>query len=142
MAFNIKHILLIRDKGLLLFLLLIFLGVLTSCSLKAFYMSPEETWEYPGGSSPPMSMVFHADGRLTFVGGFDSFHPATWHFDQHRHQLQIKVSNYDKSPTGCETSSAEESSCLLYNPKTDSFECKLTQKTKSITFLGWNFFRK
>ena len=142
MLINIKYILLARKKALLLFSLLIFLGVFASCSLKATYEPPEETWAYPGGAGPPMSMVFHSGGSLTFVGGFDNYHPATWHIDEQINILQIKVSNYDKLPTECETSSTEEYSCLLYNPQTDSFECKFTSKTKIITFLGWNFFRE
>jgi hypothetical protein len=139
---NIKHIPLVRKKGLLLFLLLIFSGVLASCSLKATYVPPEETWNYPGGDASPMSMVFHSGGRLTFVGGFNNFHPATWHFDKQTQKLQIKVSNYNKSNTECGNLYTEEYSCLHYNLKTDSFECILTSKTKSLSFLGWNFFRK
>lgn len=142
MLINVKYILLARKKALLLFSLLIFLSVFSSCSIKTTYEHPEETWVYPGGAGPPMSMVFHSDGSLTFVGGFDNFHPATWHFDEQAHKLQIIISNYDKLPTECETLSTHEYSCLLYNPKTDSFECKFTSQTKIITFLGWNFFRK
>jgi len=142
MVINIKNIQVLRNQGLLLFLLLIFSGALASCSLKTPYQPPEGTWVYPGGAGPPMSMVFHSGGRLAFVGGFDNYHPATWHLDQQTHTLRIKVSNFDKMPTECETSSTEEYSCLLYHPKTDSFEGKLTSKTKIITFLGWNFFRE
>ena len=142
MVINIKHIQVLRKQGLLLFLLLIFSGALSSCSLKLNYTQPEGTWDYPGGAGPPMSMVFNSGGSLTFVGGFDNYHPATWHFDEQTHKLRIKVSNYDKLPTECETSSTDEYSCLLYHPTTDSFECKFTPKTKIITFLGWNFFRE
>lgn len=142
MVINIKHIQSMRNKGFIFFLLLIFSGALASCSLKFTYTQPEGTWDYPGGAGPQMSMVLKSDGSLTFVGGFDNYHPATWHFDEQTHTLQIKVSNYDKLPTECETSSTHEYSCLLYNPKTDSFECKFTSKTKIITFLGWNFFRE
>ena len=139
---NIKYITLAREKGLLLFLLLIFSGVLASCSLKAPPVPTTGTWNYPGGGAPPMSMVFHSDGQLTFVGGFDNFHPATWHFDEQTQKLQIKVSNYDKSPTECSNSFTDEYSCLQYNLQTDFFECILTPKTKSFIFLGWNFFRQ
>ena len=132
----------VSQKRLSFFLLLVFSGVFESCSLNATYVPPEGTWDYPGGAGPPMSMVFNSGGSLTFVGGFDNYHPATWHFDEQTHTLRIKVSNYDKLPTECETSSTHEYSCLLYNPKTDSFECKFTSKTKIITFLGWNFFRE
>ena len=142
MLINIKRISLLRRKGLFLFLLLFSLGVLASCSLKVSYLSPEGTWNYPGGAASPMSMVFHSGGRLTFVGGFNNFHPAIWQFDKQTRKLQIKVSNYDKSPTECSNLYTEEYSCLSYNPKTDSFECTLTSKTKSLSFLGWNFFRK
>jgi len=142
MVINIKHIQVLRKQWLLLFLLLIFSGALSSCSLKLNYTQPEGTWDYPGGAGPRMSMVFHSGGNLTFVGGFDNYHPATWHFDEQTHKLRIKVSNYDKLPTECETSSTDEYSCLLYHPTTDSFECKFTSKTKIITFLGWNFFRE
>ena len=142
MLINRKHISLMRQKGLLFFLMLVFSGLLASCSLKATYAPPEGTWEYPGGDASPMSMVFHSGGRLAFVGGFDNFHPATWHFDEQTRKLQVKVSNYDKSPMECSNLLPEEYSCLLYNPKTESFECTLTSKTKSINFLGWNFFRK
>ena len=90
MLINIKYILLARKKALLLFSLLIFLGVFASCSLKATYEPPEETWAYPGGAGPPMSMVFHSGGSLTFVGGFDNYHPATWHIDEQINILQIK----------------------------------------------------
>jgi hypothetical protein len=142
MLINIKHIPLMKKKVLLLFLLLISSGVLISCSLKATYVSPEGTWNYPGGDTSPMSMVFHSGGRLTFVGGFNNFHPATWQFDKQTRKLKIKVSNYDKSQTQCSNLYTEEYSCLHYNLKTDSFECILTSKTKSLSFLGWNFFRK
>jgi hypothetical protein len=142
MSINIKQNALMNKKGLLLFLLLIFSGVLTSCSLKATYVSPEGTWNYPGGSASPMSMVFHSGGRLTFEGGFTNLNPATWEFDKQTRKLHIKVSNYDKSQTQCSNLYTEEYSCLHYNPKTDTFECILTSKTKSLSFLGWNFFRK
>ena len=142
MVIKIKHIQTLKSKGHFLFLLLIYSVMLASCSLKFNYAQPEGTWDYPGGAGPPMSMVFNADGSLSFVGGFNNYHPATWHFDEKAHKLQIKVSNYDKLPTECDTESTNQYSCLLYNPKTDSFECKFTSKTKIITFLGWNFFRE
>ena len=142
MVINTKYIQVMRKKRILFFLLFIFSGILVSCSLKFTYTQPEGTWDYPGGAGPPMSMVFNSDGSLSFVGGFDNYHPATWHFDEKAHKLQIKVSNYDKLPTECDTESTNQYSCLLYNPKTDSFECKFTSKTKIITFLGWNFFRE
>jgi len=140
MLINMQHIPVARKKSLLLVLLLIFSGLLGSCSLKAPYVPPEGTWNYPGGGASPMSMVFHPGGKLTFVGGFNNFHPATWHFDKQTWKLQIKVSNYDKSPTECSNSFTDEYSCLQYNLKTDSFECILNSKTKSLIFLGWNFF--
>ena len=142
MVINTKYIQVMRKKRILFFLLFIFSGILVSCSLKFTYTQPEGTWEYPGGAGSPMSMVFQSDGSLTFVGGFDNYHPATWNFDEQTHKLRIKVSNYDKLPTECETSSTNEYSCLLYHPKTDFFECKFTSKTRIITFLGWNFFRE
>jgi hypothetical protein len=142
MLINIKQIPLVRKKGLLLFLVFIFSGILASCSLKATYVSPEGTWSYPGGGASPMSMVFHSGGKLTFVGGFNNFHPATWQFNKKTQKLRIKVSNYDKSNNECGDYYSEEYSCLLYNSETDSFECKWTSKTKSLSFLGWNFLRK
>ncbi len=142
MLLNIKHVPLMRKKGLMLFLLLIFSGVFTSCSLKSTHPLPEGTWNYPGGDASAMSMVFDSGGSLTFVGGFKNFHPAKWHLDKKTRKLQIKVSNYDKSPIECSDLLPEEYSCMLYNPGTDSFECTLTSKTKIIIFLGWNFFRE
>jgi hypothetical protein len=127
-------------KSLLLFSFLLFLGFLESCLFKTA-ISPIGIWTYPGGAVEPMSMVFNADGKLTFVGGFKKFHPATWKYDATTQKLQIKVSNYDKSDNECGDYN-EEYSCLLYNSKTDSFECKWTEKTKSLSFLGWNFLRK
>jgi hypothetical protein len=129
-------------KSLLLFSFLLLLSVVVSCSLKTGVVSPVGTWTYPAGATDSMSMVFHSDGKLTFAGGFKKFHPATWHFDKQTQKLQIKVSNYDKSENLCGDFYSEEYSCLLYNSKTDSFECKLTEKTKSLSFLGWNFLRK
>jgi hypothetical protein len=99
------------------------------------------TWNYPAGAADSMSMVFHSDNELTFAGGFKKFHPATWQYDKKTQKLHIKISNYDKSDNECGNYN-EEYSCLLYNSKTDSFECKLTSKTKSLSFLGWNFLRK
>jgi hypothetical protein len=142
MLINIKQIPLVRKKRLLLFSLLIFSCVIVSCSLKTTYVSPEGTWNYPGGGSAPMSMVFHSGGKLTFEGGFKNFNPATWQFDKRTRKLQIKIPSYDKSPTECSNLYTDEYSCLDYNPKTHSFECILTLKTKSLSFLGWNFFRK
>lgn len=139
---NIKYIQAMRNKGFIFFLLLIFSGALASCSLKFTYTQPEGTWNYPGGAGPPMSMVFYSDGSLTFVGGFNNFHPAKWDYDEHTHHLRIKISNFDKLPMECETSSTQEYSCLLYNPRTDFFECRFTDKTKILAFLGWNFFRE
>jgi hypothetical protein len=157
-----KHIHFPINQILLLFLLLIFTGTLASCSLRANHEptkaildskepidepkvpideTADVTWVYPGGAGPHMSMVFHANGSLSFLGGFNNYHPATWHVDKKTHKLRITLSNYDKFPTECETSSTKEYSCLLYNPQADSFECKFTQDTKIITFLGWNFFR-
>jgi hypothetical protein len=127
-------------KSLLLFSFLLLLGLLAACLFKPA-ISPIGIWTYPGGAVEPMSMVFNADGKLTFVGGFQKFHPATWHYDKKTQKLQIKVSNYDKSDNECGDYN-EEYSCLLYNSKTDSFECKWTEKTKSLSFLGWNFLRK
>jgi hypothetical protein len=129
-------------SSILFFSLLLFLGFLESCSLKPTIISPEGTWSYPGGAAEPMSMVFNSDGKLTFVGGFKKFNEATWQYDKKTQNLQIKVSNYDKSNNECGDFSSEEYSCLLYNSKTDSFECKWTSKTESLSFLGWNFLRK
>jgi hypothetical protein len=128
-------------NSILFFSLLLLLAVIASCSLKPVIVSPVGTWNYPAGAAEPMSMVFHSDNKLTFAGGFKKFHPATWHFDKQTQKLQIKISNYDKSDNECGDYN-EEYSCLLYNSKTDSFECKWTAKTKSLSFLGWNFLRK
>jgi hypothetical protein len=128
-------------KSILFFSFLFFLGILESCSLKTV-ITPVGTWSYPGGAAEPMSMVFHADGKLTFVGGFKKFQPATWHYDNKTQILQIKVSNYDKADNECGEYDDEQYSCLLYIRNTDSFGCKLTEKTKSLSFLGWNFLRK
>ncbi len=129
-------------SSMLFFSLLLFLGILGSCSLKPAIISPEGTWDYPGGAAEPMSMIFQADGKLTFVGGFKKFEPATWHYDKKTQILQIKVSNYDKADNECGEDLSEEYSCLLYISRADSFGCKLTEKTKSLSFLGWNFLRK
>jgi hypothetical protein len=127
-------------NSLLLFSFLLFLGLLESCFFKTA-ISPIGIWTYPGGDVEPMSMVFNTDGKLTFVGGFKKFHPAIWQYDKKTQKLQIKVSNYDKLDNECGDYS-DEYSCLLYNSKTDTFECKWTEKTKSLSFLGWNFLRK
>ena len=129
-------------KSLLLFFFLLLLSVVASCSLKTVVVSPVGTWNYPAGAADSMSMVFYSDGKLTFVGGFKKFEPATWHYDKKTQILQIKVSNYDKADNKCGEYDDEQYSCLLYISKTDSFECKLTSKTKSLSFLGWNFLRK
>jgi hypothetical protein len=142
MRININDVWPTRVKSTLFFFLLLFLGILSSCSLKPTIISPEGTWTYPGGATEPMSMVFHSGGKLTFVGGFKKFNEATWQYDKKTQILQIKVSNYDKSNNECGDFYSEEYSCLLYNHKTDSFECKWTSKTKSLSFLGWNFLRK
>lgn len=141
MRINTNNVRPIIMSSILFFSLLLFLVVLASCLLKPTIVSPEGTWSYPGGAVEPMSMVFNSDGKLTFVGGFKKFHPATWHFDKKTQKLQIKISNYDKSDNECGNYN-EEYSCFLYNSKTDSFECKWTSKTKSLSFLGWNFLRK
>jgi hypothetical protein len=141
MLTQIKIISLSGRLKLLIFLSIIFFVFLSSCSLRTTYESPEGAWTYPGGAASPMSMVFHSGGTLTFEGGFNNFHPASWQFDKQTRKLQIKISNYDKSPTDCSNLYTEDYSCLYYNPKTDSFECTLTSKTKSLSFLGWNFFR-
>jgi hypothetical protein len=141
MRININNVRLLIMKSLLLFSLLLLLSVIASCSLKTVVVSPVGTWNYPAGAADSMSMVFYSDGNLTFVGGFNKFHPATWQYDKKTQKLQIKISNYDKSNNECGNYN-EEYSCLLYNSKTDSFECKLTSKTKSLSFLGWNFLRK
>ncbi len=140
MRININNSQLMIMKSLLLFCFLLLLSIVSSCLLKTA-LSPVGTWTYPGGAVEPMSMVFNADGKLTFVGGFKKFHPATWQYDKKTQKLQIKVSNYDKSDNECGDYN-EEYSCLLYNSKTDSFESKWTAKTKSLSFLGWNFLRK
>lgn len=139
MRFNINNPRLMIINSLLFFSFLFILGFLESCFFKT--VSPVGIWTYPGGAVEPMSMVFHADGKLTFVGGFKKFHPATWKYDAKTQKLQIKVSNYDKFNNECGNYN-EEYSCLLYNDKTDSFESKWTEKTKSLSFLGWNFLRK
>lgn len=142
MRINTNNVRPIIMSSILFFSLLLFLGILGSCSLKTVVVSPEGTWNYPAGAAEPMSMVFHSDNKLTFAGGFKKFHPATWQYDKKTQKLQIKVSNYDKSNNECGDYYSEEYSCLLYNSKTDAFECKWTLKTKSLSFLGWNFLRK
>jgi hypothetical protein len=142
MRININNVWPARVKSILFFSFLLFVGFLESCLLKTTIVSPEGTWTYPGGAVEPMSMVFQSDGKLTFVGGFKKFQPAKWHYDKKTQILQIKVSNYDKTDNECGDYYSEEYSCLLYIRKTDSFGCKLTEKTKSLSFLGWNFLRK
>ena len=142
MRININNVWPARVKSILFFSFLLFVGFLESCLLKTTIVSPEGTWTYPGGATEPMSMVFQSDGKLTFVGGFKKFQPAKWHYDKKTQILQIKVSNYDKTDNECGDYYSEEYSCLLYISKTDSFGCKLTEKTKSLSFLGWNFLRK
>ncbi len=141
MRINTNNVRLLIMKSILFFSFLLFLGVLESCSLKTV-ITPVGTWSYPGGAVEPMSMVFHSSGKLTFVGGFKKFHPAKWQYDKKTQILKIKVSNYDKSDNECGDYYSEEYSCFLYNRNTDSFECKLTEKTKSLSFLGWNFLHK
>jgi len=126
-------------KILIIFSLLIFTCIFASCSLKIIYHSPEGTWSYPGGDTKPMSIVFHSNGTLTFVGGFKHLQPATWQYDKQTQKLRIKVSNYDKSMAQCDNYYGEEYTCLSYNFKTDTFEGKFTAKTRYISFLGWNF---
>jgi hypothetical protein len=142
MQINTNNVRPIIMRSILFFSLLLILSILGSCSLKPAIVSPEGTWDYPGGAAEPMSMVFQSDGKLTFAGGFKKFHPAKWQYDKKTHILQIKVSNYDKAENECGDYYSEEYSCLLYDRKTDAFECKLTSKTKSLSFLGWNFLRK
>ena len=142
MRININNVRLLIMKSLLLFSFILLLSIVSSCLLKPTIVSPEGTWTYPGGATEPMSMVFQSDGKLTFVGGFKKFHPATWHYDKKTQILQIKISNYDKVENECGEYDNVEYSCLLYISKTDSFGCKLTEKTKSLSFLGWNFLRK
>ncbi len=127
---------------LIILCLLIFAGIIVSCSVKPAYLTPAGTWSYPGGDVKPMSMVFHPDGKLTFIGGFKNFHPATWKYDKHTQKLRIKVSHYNKSIAECDEYYSEEDTCLSYNVKTDTFEGRFTEKTKYISFLGWNFFLK
>jgi hypothetical protein len=129
-------------KILIIFSLLFFAGIFVSCSVKTAYLSPEGTWSYPGGDVQPMSIVFHSNGTLTFVGGFKNFHPATWQYDKQMQKLQIKISNYDKAIAQCDKYYSEEYSCLSYIVEKDTFEGKFTSKTKYISFLGWNFSLK
>jgi hypothetical protein len=141
MRINTNNGRLLIMSSILFFSFLLLLSIVSSCLLKPTIVSPEGTWTYPGGAAEPMSMVFHSDGNLTFVGGFKKFQPAKWHYDKKTHILQIKVSNYDKANNECGDDYGEEYSCFLYDRKTDSFEGKWTSKTKSLGFLGWNFLR-
>jgi hypothetical protein len=129
-------------KILIILSLLIFAGILVSCSVKTAYLSPEGTWSYPGGDAKPMSIVFNSNGTLTFVGGFKNFNPATWQYDKQTQKLQIKISNYDKAIAQCDNYYSEEYACLSYIVETDTFAGKFTGKTKYISFLGWNFVLK
>jgi len=142
MRININNVRSIIMSSILLFSFILILSILGSCLLKPAIVSPEGTWTYPGGAAEQMSMVFQSDNKLTFVGGFKKFQPAKWHYDKKTQILQIKVSNYNKSINECGDFYSDEYSCFLYDHKTDSFECKLTSKTKSLSFLGWNFLRK
>jgi len=135
----------ISKRALLLFFFFL-LSILASCALKEMIIetpvSPEGIWTYPGGSAEPMSMAFYPGGKLVFVGGFTKFNPATWHYDPKTQKLQINVSNYDKYDTDCSGYGNAAYACLSYNSKNDNFECKWTPKTKSLSFLGWNFLRE
>jgi|GEM_PF-620700 len=134
------------SKSFLLLIILFLFSILASCAIKEMIIetpaSPEGIWTYPGGSAEPMSMAFYPGGKLVFVGGFKKFNPATWHYDPKTQKLQIKVSNYEKYETDCSGYDDATYACLFYNSKTDVFECKWTPKTKSLSFLGWNFLRK
>jgi hypothetical protein len=129
-------------RMLIFFSLLIFTGILASCSLKPAYLSPEGTWSYPGGDAKPMSIVFNPNGTLTFVGGFKNFNPATWQYDKQTQKLRIQISNYDKAVAQCDFYYSEEYTCLSYIVEKNIFEGKFTDKTRYISFLGWNFFLK
>ena len=133
-------------KSIMFFNVCFLLFIISSCTIKDIIIESKETpegiWTYPGGSVEPMSLVFHSDGRLEFVGGFQKFVPATWQYNKRTKKLKIKISNYDKYATNCGDDYEKEYACLNYNGKTDTFECKWTSKTKSIGFLGWNFLRK
>ncbi len=133
-------------KSAILSSLCFLLFLLTSCALKEMIIetpdSPEGIWTYPGGSAEPMSMALYPDGKLVFVGGFKKFNPATWHYDRKTQRLYIRVSNYDKYNTDCSGYGNAAYACLSYSRKNDAFECKWTPKTKSLSFLGWNFLRE
>ncbi|HDS05900.1 MAG TPA: hypothetical protein ENN95_02540 [Deltaproteobacteria bacterium] len=135
----------ISKRALLLFFFFL-LSILASCALKEMIVekpaSPEGIWTYPGGSAEPMSLAFYPDGKLVFVGGFKKFNPATWHYDPKTQRLYIRVSNYEKNDTDCSGYGNAAYACISYNRKNDVFECKWTPKTKSLSFLGWNFLRK
>jgi len=119
---------------------------LTACALKTVPptppLSPEGAWTYPGGSAEPMSIIFNADGTLTFVGGFLRFNPSTWQYDQNTQKLRVKVPGNEIFETYCSSDAEEEYACLHFNKAAGVFECRLTEKTKSINFLGWNFLRQ
>jgi hypothetical protein len=145
MQFNSRNTSLQIKNGLF-WCLLFTLIILTTCTLKKIAplppASPEGIWTYPGGSAEPMSIMFHADGTLTFSGGFLKFNPSKWHYDKKTHRLQVKVPGNEIFETYCGDNYDEEYSCLHFNTATDTFECKLTEKTKSINFLGWNYLRQ
>ncbi|MBN1473226.1 MAG: hypothetical protein JW914_01295 [Syntrophaceae bacterium] len=126
--------------------ILFVLIILNACTLKKIVplpaAPPEGVWTYPGGGAEPMSIIFNADGTLTFAGGFLKFNPSNWQYDKKTHKLQVKVPGNETFETYCGDDYDEEYSCLHFNNITDTFECKLTEKTKSINFLGWSYLRQ
>lgn len=144
MKINSQNTFLTIKSGLLLVLFFALIA-LNACTLKKIVPPPpppQGIWTYPGGSAEPMSLIFNADGTLIFVGGFLRFNPSKWQYDKKTHRLQVKVPGNEIFETYCGDNYDEEYSCLHFNTATDTFECRLTEKTKSINFLGWNYLRQ
>lgn len=136
----------------LLFLLLLAIGV-TACSTQtrtpasapgaASGFEVVETWEYPASAYPAVCMLFGADGRLLFRGGFLFFNPSRWTRDPGAGMTDIMLGGDTPfpEPLAREQIRRRAGALVAYDAEARRLRYRLAPAEPSLEFAGLIFYR-
>jgi hypothetical protein len=105
--------------------------------------TPAEVWEYPAGEFPATCMLFMADGRLQFRGGFLFFNPSQWARDTATGMVNVVLGgDVPFSREGTNGRAADHVAVASsLDPSTRTLRYRITHTDKAMEFGGLIFYR-
>ncbi|HLF14389.1 MAG TPA: hypothetical protein VI932_05830 [Bacteroidota bacterium] len=101
----------------------------------------EGVWEYPGGETKAMRMLFKQGGQLIFQEGFEFHNPASWSYNADLEELKLIVTlpkDYDFTLLKYQL---EEGRITGFDSTIGTIGYKFTKGVQALDFGGWIYFK-